>query len=1030
MGSIQYLTTVFLLLFDLSAGMRMVSIQKGRLYRARGYHITIWCNVSGYQGPQEQNFQWSIRLPSVPGTLLQVVSTSEASFSYAVYSQRVRSGEIYIERIQGDSVLLHITDLKDQDAGEYECHTPNTDDAYLGAYSAKMNLSVIPDALSATMKTQALFRDQGESLELLCEVTTATAEHTHLSVAWFLIQGGDRQTQKILSLSREFVLLPGSSFAQRFSSGDIRLDKIGEKAYKLSIANLQPSDQGEVYCEAVEWIQDPDETWKDIARKQTSRTSLTIRNMDKNVYVNISVAESSLLEGEALQITCSIQAQNTRHRRFQVVWQHHGKAVASIDQYGALSFPSDNEARFSVGNLLVKKQSNDEYIFRISRVELKDKGTHRCQVSEMEKTPTGSFAITEQRSSPGIDINVKPRESHLQLFVWVKEETIMEGEALAFSCKGSVAENLLSVNWWHIQKDGSPPLLIAGMDQDGRIKIGPSYVERSAQGELQLEKVDSAAFTLTIYNTLATNDTGLYRCELTEWSKGRSWEHTQEISTKVQPLGLNLKAVLSSRIPNVKLHEDFELFCKVSANNITAKVPISITWYFQPSSGLGGSQQVVKVTAGGAIVWNSAHLHFQKKTKIAKSSFSSQLLIHSATWQDAGLYRCKAEVWRNSGRARDLEAPAVVSNPVAIMVTKPESRLGVNTDAKTLEISSNENAAVDCKIMSLTNANSQLEVSWYFLPSLPMDASPRLIIRNNYSNVVEYGEAFSSPHQKSRFHSEKVSNHLYQLLILSADYDVQGKYYCTVDESIWSIDGSWNKLGKMESGNTTVRFKISENKPRVEGTNHSMTATEKEDVTLKCILQSPVQPTSHFSISWFKVSGHSKTETLVTIKNNGVIEYGSGKAARRLRPHGLSVGDFRLTLQNVEMVDAGLFYCQVDEWQDIDCSGAQVQHASSQSGYSSLIVLPSASTSSTQICSSPSLYYFIIFYPLVLFLILMTVFLLCLKTKLFQKTKLNLEGKKTSGEEIEIVAPTHFEHRSMNNVAEEEIHSLKSNDIL
>lgn len=122
------------------SAQRQVTVQEGPLYRTEGSHITIWCNVSGYQGPSEQNFQWSIYLPSAPEREVQIISTVDSSFPYAIYTQRVRSGKIYVERVQGHSALLHITDLQARDAGEYECHTPNTDERYFGSYSAKMNL--------------------------------------------------------------------------------------------------------------------------------------------------------------------------------------------------------------------------------------------------------------------------------------------------------------------------------------------------------------------------------------------------------------------------------------------------------------------------------------------------------------------------------------------------------------------------------------------------------------------------------------------------------------------------------------------------------------------------------------------------------------------------------------------------------------------------------------------------------------------------------------------------------------------------
>lgn len=124
----------------LAFAQRQVTVQDGPLYRTENSHITIWCKVSGYQGPSEQNFQWSIYLPSAPEREVQIVSTMDPSFPYAIYTQRVRSGEIYVERVQGDSALLHIKELQDRDAGEYECHTPTTDDRYFGSYSAKMKL--------------------------------------------------------------------------------------------------------------------------------------------------------------------------------------------------------------------------------------------------------------------------------------------------------------------------------------------------------------------------------------------------------------------------------------------------------------------------------------------------------------------------------------------------------------------------------------------------------------------------------------------------------------------------------------------------------------------------------------------------------------------------------------------------------------------------------------------------------------------------------------------------------------------------
>lgn len=145
-------------------------------------------------------------------------------------------------------------------------------------------LPVIPDTLSATMSSQTLSKVEGESLELTCEAAKATAQHTHLSVTWYLMQDGERnQITEIISLSKDFLLNPGPSYTERFAAGDVQLVKLGVTTFRLSIGRLQPSDQGHLFCEATEWIQDPDETWTSIARKQTAQTALKIQPLGNDL---------------------------------------------------------------------------------------------------------------------------------------------------------------------------------------------------------------------------------------------------------------------------------------------------------------------------------------------------------------------------------------------------------------------------------------------------------------------------------------------------------------------------------------------------------------------------------------------------------------------------------------------------------------------------------------------------------------------------------------------------------------------------
>lgn len=119
---------------------REVLVPKGPLYRVAGTAISISCNVSSYEGPAQQNFEWFLYRPEAPEAALGIISTRDTRFSYAVFGARVAAGEVQVQRLQGDAVVLKIAHLQAQDAGVYECYTPSTDARYLGSYSGKVEL--------------------------------------------------------------------------------------------------------------------------------------------------------------------------------------------------------------------------------------------------------------------------------------------------------------------------------------------------------------------------------------------------------------------------------------------------------------------------------------------------------------------------------------------------------------------------------------------------------------------------------------------------------------------------------------------------------------------------------------------------------------------------------------------------------------------------------------------------------------------------------------------------------------------------
>uniref|UniRef100_A0A663M1C0 Ig-like domain-containing protein n=1 Tax=Athene cunicularia TaxID=194338 RepID=A0A663M1C0_ATHCN len=921
----------------LSTGQRVVTIQKGPLYRVRGSHVTLWCKVSGYQGPAEQNFQWSIYLPSAPEREVQIVSTVDPSFPYAMYTQRVRSRGIYVERVQGDAVLLHIIELQDQDAGVYECHTPSTDERYFGSYSAKTNLSVIADTLSASMPPQVLNHAEGDAVELTCEVSKSTVQHTHLSVGWYRLQeAGELHAEEVLTLSKDFVLRPGPSYAQRFLAGDVRLNKVGNTTYKLSIGGAEPSDQGQLYCEAAEWIEDPDETWKDISHKQTGRTLLVV--MSRDLSVDIAAAESSLSEGDTLQLNCTVESQKSSSKHFQVLWFLNGMELARVDPHGVLIWKEEYEEKAKLGQLQAFKQSNTVYVLAIYEVTLKNNGTYHCSVSEV-KTP-GDFHSIQTNQSSGVQVDVKPPH------VSTSTPQVMAGDALILLCEVQGETGPVSVQWWNLPlQHPGPRVPVAIMEPDGTLRLGSAYRDSGTRGSLWLEKASSSAFTLVIPNTLDEGDGGQYGCKATEWSRDQSW--TEEGETAVT-VSLGLHATLRSRIATVKYGQSFELICQLSASYTLEEVPVSVGWLFQPSPASGHYHELVRVLPRGTMAWGAAQPHFQGKAQLAKGAAASRLHIHSAAAADEGTYQCEVEVWRRNTLLLGQPVATARSNAVGIKVVLPESKLQVATKESSVEIAGGADTAVECRIVFAQN-NSQFAITWYLLPPPPADATPLQIVRADYTSVLEYGAEFSSPAQKSRFLSQRVSSNVFQLRILSANPGDQGRYYCVVEEWLWLVD-RWYKLGEGASGRTMLEFKLP-GKQALEKTNRSISAREGNEVTLNCLLQGARLPTTHLSATWFhgEESGHVKP--LLTLHRDGAIEYHQESLAGRLHLRRPTAGDFSLTLCSVEEGDAGVYRCQVQEWLPQSKGKNWALQALAHSGYTQLTTIQ-AGNGLTALCPS------------------------------------------------------------------------------
>ncbi|XP_036129034.1 immunoglobulin superfamily member 3 isoform X2 [Molossus molossus] len=927
---------------------RQVAVQEGPLYRMEGSHITIWCNVSGYQGPSEQNFQWSIYLPSSPEREVQIVSTVDSSFPYAIYTQRVRSGKIYVERIQGNSALLHITDLQARDAGEYECYTPNTDDRYFGSYSAKMNLVVIPDSLQTSAMPQTLHRVEQDPLELTCEVDTETFQHSHLSVAW-LRQRGSEKPVEVIALSRDFVLQSSSEYAQRQSLGEVRLDKVGSSTFRLTVFHLQPSDQGEFYCEAAEWIQDPDGSWYAMTRKRSEGTMVTVQPTDKEFTVRLETEKRLYTMGESAEFRCILEAQNIPDRYFAVSWAFNSSLIASMGPNAVPVLNNEFAHREARGQLKVAKESDGIFVLKIFHLRQEDSGKYNCRVTEREKTVTGEFIDKESKRPKNIPIIVLPIKSSISVEVASNASIVLEGENLHFSCSIRTAgrpQSRFSVIWQLVDRLNRRSNIM-WLDRDGTVQPGASYWERSSFGGVQMEQVQPSTFSLGIFNS-RKEDEGQYECHVTEWVRAvdGEWQVVGErrastpISITALETGFAVTAI--SRTPGVTYSDSFDLQCIIKPH-YPARVPVSVTWRFQPV-GTVEFHDLVTFTRDGGVQWGDRSSSFRTRTAIekAESSNNVRLSISRASDTEAGKYQCVAELWRQNYNNTWTRLAERTSNLLEIRVLQPVTKLQVSKSKRTLTLVENRPIQLNCSVKSQTSQNSHFAVLWYV--HKPSDADGKLILKTTHNSAFEYGTYAEEEGLRARLQFERhVSGGLFSLTVQRAEVSDSGSYYCHVEEWLLSPNYAWYKLAEEVSGRTEVTVKQPDSRLKLSQVQGNLSVLETQQVQLECVVLNRTSVASQLMVEWFVWKpNHPEREAVARLSREATFHYGEQAAKNnlkgRLHLESPSSGVYRLFIQNVAVQDSGTYSCHVEEWLPSP-SGAWYKRAEDTAGQTAVTVM-------------------------------------------------------------------------------------------
>uniref|UniRef100_A0A4W5PFC0 Immunoglobulin superfamily, member 8 n=1 Tax=Hucho hucho TaxID=62062 RepID=A0A4W5PFC0_9TELE len=509
-------------------------------YRVAGFPLSIPCAVSGYEGSRTQDFEWFLYREDSQGRQMGVISTRDPGFPYTPFQARVRSGEVRVERDSGDKARLVFQRLRADDQGRYECYTPSTDSKYQGNYSASVAVKVIPDTLlisySRSLTGQPV--PEGAEITLTCSASVQSKQHTHLSIT-FGVRGGGTGTgsgsgtpREIIAIDKELSVTPGrgDSYQKRYDDGEITLVKKsgdgGRDVYVMRLSAVAPEDSGAYFCEASQWILDPDGAWQKIAQRTLEIGNLTVQPLADSLTVTSTPrGEVTLQLGSPLTLTCEVSGLAPGGRSGLLVqWMRRG-TVSSVEvtRYGpdgVVSWGDDSSRGGRGGGASMEKEEEGRYSLRLFSAHPADTGVYRCAVSVYagRLNPGPSSAATLTQRSEGVTVNLKTKEVKVSAAANLPRGPLLKrGDTVTLLCNVSVVTTgpaQVEVQW--LQRAPS-------VEEKGRVLASLTYEGLSRpynnnSSEVSMDRVSPGTYRLRIFSA-QDHDQGLFVCQAEVWGQ-------------------------------------------------------------------------------------------------------------------------------------------------------------------------------------------------------------------------------------------------------------------------------------------------------------------------------------------------------------------------------------------------------------------------------------------------------------------------------------------------------------------------------
>ncbi|XP_053168409.1 prostaglandin F2 receptor negative regulator isoform X2 [Hemicordylus capensis] len=808
---------------------RIVKVPAGPLIRVEGTKVAIPCNVSQYDGPSEQNFDWEFSTnPTQDNKFLHVVSTWDPTFMSQEYEDRVNRKEITLKRNSNDAVELVIHSIRPTDQGMYRCTTPSTDAVFWGNYNAKVEVKVIADGLTVSgskgrsMSTRNL--SEGDPFQLPCSASTNSSEHTHLHVSWEF--KNDLAWQEILSLTHEGKFQPGPEYNERYIIGEVRLDAMANDVYRLSVSQALPTDEGAYRCRVSEWVKGADGSWQKIQEKSADVANVVVQPTALGVF--ITSTNVSVTERDSLDLTCNFTTDRSGIFQTKVTWYFSESPDGTMGEAQVL-LSADRDSVISDSTLIgLSHVDRSSYHLLVRDVGIEDSGYYFCQAALWVPQHNGTWHKIAERTSVPVSVEVLALEPSYNVFLNASKMPKYSEDPTELECKITEAQNTeanvrFTVSWYYRLPTRSDEVvkdeLLATMDADWTLVVGDRSKQRAQNGEIIFFKPTVNTFRLRIQWT-SEGDKGNYYCVISSWSRQRnnSWIRIKDVASmpvsilwSTQDYALTVEAVKLK--PFFMAGHTFEMTCKVSSQNIkTPRYSVLITAekLLNDQSNPNGTTRIISLNQDSVVRredWTDQdRVDGVVLEKVQENEFRYRM--YQTQISDAGLYRCVVTAWSPGGGGMWREAVNGLSNPIQIdfQISGPVFNVSVHSDSPT--VYRGELVTLDCIITiegtPLNPDDMSFNVSWFALRSFTMDKDSVFLASFSRKGIVTLARRNGS----SDVSLERISSLEFRLRVHGCEDQDFGNHYCLVTPWVRSVAGVWQQEPEIRSKPVLVTVKM------------------------------------------------------------------------------------------------------------------------------------------------------------------------------------------------------------------------------